>query len=130
MITLEMYKMGRDKKFPNEWTSEIESNAIELIRRINNLLQELGWSNPQVSSGWRPAAINAATANAAKKSNHVIGKACDIQDDKDQSLANVLLNSLELLEKHELWMEDPASTKNWTHLQSVPPKSGKRVFKP
>jgi len=29
-----------------------------------------------------------------------------------------------------LWMEHPAATKSWTHLQTVPPKSGRRTFYP
>lgn len=29
-----------------------------------------------------------------------------------------------------LWMEHPAATKGWTHLQSIPPASGRRVFYP
>lgn len=132
MITLDDYKMGRDKQFPSEWTDEVEANAVELLRRVNALLEELGYANPVVSSGFRPAAVNAATAGSAKHSNHMMGLAIDIRDEADQPLANVLLNTLELLEKHELWMESPDNTKGkytpWVHLQSVSPRSGNRVF--
>lgn len=134
IITIEKYLMGRDKLFPTEYTEEIQKNAEYLLQQINAFLVDLGVDTAEVSSGFRPAAINAATANAAKKSAHQTCEACDIKDDKYQTLANKVLARLDLLEKHGLYLEDPNNTKgkfsNWVHVQTRKTKSGNRVFKP
>lgn len=134
-ITLDQYSMGRDKIFPAEWVNTIIDSANVLLNRVNPLLNEINLHDKYVvSSGWRPASINAKVTNAAKRSNHMRGKAIDIMDDKDQNLAKFFLANLNLLEKYGLWMEDPKSTigknTNWVHLQSEPPASGNRVFIP
>jgi len=120
VITPDAYLMGRDKQFPQELTEEITNNLIILLEKVNAILWELKIDKATVSSGWRPAAINAGVANAAKKSYHMIGKAVDIMDDANQSLAAKILAQPDLLKKYGLWLEDPASTKgqrtNWVHL--------------
>lgn len=129
MILLDDYCMGRREKYPSEWSAEIESNATDLLDRVNALLQEFGQSRG-VNSGWRPAAVNASTPNAAPKSKHMLGQAIDLADpegDLDEWCAE---NDGERLKPYGLWMEHPAATKGWCHLQSVPPKSGRRVFYP
>ena len=52
MLREQAYWMGRDKKYPEELTGEIESNAAELLGKVNNLLAALGWSDPDIRSGW------------------------------------------------------------------------------
>jgi hypothetical protein len=135
IITLDAYLMGRDKKFPEEFTQEILLNSIILLEKVNALLLNLGVKEVSVSSGWRPAAINANISNAAKKSLHMIGKAVDIKDDKGQSLVNKILTNPELLKNYDLWLEDPAFTKgkytNWVHLDLGVRKDRElRMFKP
>lgn len=136
-LTLDMYKMGRDKQFPNEWTKEVETNAIDLIARINAILNEINWSKSvSVSSGFRPAAINGATSNAAKKSLHMTGMACDLLDSVDQELSKLIMSKPDLLKKHGLWLEHPDATKgkntNWAHLDINKARTDRpiRVFKP
>jgi hypothetical protein len=134
-ITLADYAMGRDKTFHSEWINTIIDNANVLLKRVNDLLNDVQLQDSyKVSSGWRPAMINAAVTNAAKRSNHMRGKAVDIIDTKDQKLANYLLANLDKLEKYGLWLESPKYTigknTNWIHLQSEPPASGNRVFIP
>jgi DNA-directed RNA polymerase subunit M/transcription elongation factor TFIIS len=120
IITLETYLMGRDKLYPQEFTSDVVNNAKKLLDKVNNLLNELKIDKADVSSGWRPAAINSATKNAAKKSAHQIGQAVDIKDDKDQTLGKKISENPELLRKYGLWIEAITSTKgvntNWVHL--------------
>lgn len=134
-ISLEMHLMGREKTYSQELTQEIINNINCLLDKVNLLLFELNIKKAKVSSGWRPAAINAATSNAAKKSLHMTGKAIDILDDKDQSLAHLILSKPELLTKYELWIEDPGHTKgkntNWVHLD-IGTRSERplRLFKP
>lgn len=137
MVNEEKYYMGRDKAYSAELTDRIKSNAKDLISRVNALLKDLGWSKDvQVSSGWRPAAVNSQIANAAKKSLHQTGEAVDIVDDKEQSLSKLIMSKPELLKKHGLWLEHPEATKgkntNWTHLDCSKVRKDRpvRVFKP
>lgn len=135
LITLEMYLMGREKTYSSELTQEIINNINELLDKVNGLLFELGIKTASVSSGWRPSAINSGVPNAAKKSLHMTGKAVDILDDKDQSLAKKILTRPELLTNYSLWLEDPSHTKgqntNWVHLDfGVRKERSLRVFKP
>lgn len=127
-MTLADYWMGRDRLFSAELSAEIVSNAAILIERVHRLLAEFG-EERDITSGWRPAAVNANTPGAALKSKHMTGQAVDLAD-PDGDLDEWCLDHPELLEKHNLWLESPAATKGWCHLQSVPPKSGRRVFYP
>ena len=123
IITLDAFYMGRKEKFQTEWSVDIEENAVILLRRVNSLLNDLGITEAKVYSGWRPAAINAQTPNAAKKSAHMIGKAVDIIDDQNQTLGHLITNNPSLLKKYDLWIEALDSTRgkftNWVHLDFV-----------
>lgn len=130
-ISLSDYLKHRDEEFPEEWTDDKEKNAIDLLIRVNSMLQDLEVESVEVSSGWRPEAINSATSGAAKHSYHLLGQAIDLVDNKLQSLANLILNHYPILSKYELWMEDPASTKDWVHLDTGKrPDREIRVFRP
>ena len=128
MITLKEYFQGRDEQFANELTSELRVNAEVTVARVNALLSHFG-QDRIVNSGWRPRAVNSATLGAAIKSKHMTCEACDLQD-ADGDLDDWCMDNLQILEELRLWLEHPASTKGWTHVQIVPPKSGKRVFYP
>ena len=117
--------MGRDKEFP--LTPELEANLAKLLPAINKFRDIYG-KPLKVSSGYRPGAFNQA-AGGAKKSNHMLCLAVDFQD-VDGSLKLYCSNNLKVLEECGLYLEDPASTPTWVHLQCVPPRSGNRVFKP
>lgn len=128
MITLAQYFMGRDKKYAAELTDEMRQNAQNTVDLANALLQEFG-EERGVNSGWRPAAVNAAVPNAAKKSKHMLCLAIDISDD-DGDLDNFCMENQDVLERLGLWLEHPDATPKWCHVQIVPPGSGKRVFRP
>jgi hypothetical protein len=59
------------------------------------------------------------------------GEAIDLYD-PDGDLDEWLMSEKGrgILEALGLWMEHPASTKSWSHLQTIPPRSGNRVFYP
>lgn len=128
MVTKAEVLMGRDKQYPADYTKEVSDNIDKLLIALNKLRKAYG-KPMTVSSGWRPPSINAATAGAAKRSNHMIGNACDFKD-TDGKLDEWCLANLKLLEEFGLWLEHPDATKGWCHVQQVPPKSGNRVFKP
>lgn len=128
-MTLDDYFMGRDKQFPEELSEQLHANAEITVERVNALLAVFG-ENRKVTSGWRPMAINAATSGAAIKSKHMSCQACDLED-PDGDLDDFCMDKLGLiLESIGLWLEHPASTKGWCHVQIVPPKSGRRIFYP
>jgi hypothetical protein len=134
MITLTDYWMGRDKECADQLTAEIRKNAEQTVVRANLLLGYFktdvgGFDSHHVNSGWRPPQVNAATPNAAAKSKHMTGEAIDIAD-PEGALDDWCMDHLDHLERLGLWLEHPSATKNWCHVQIVPPKSGKRVFYP
>jgi hypothetical protein len=139
MITIDQYYMGRDKQYPVLLTPELKSNAEKTVTLVNKLLEESAKDgvthdiNPttksNVSSGWRPPAVNAGIPNAAAKSKHMTCQACDIYD-PDGELDDWCMENQAKLASIGLWLENPASTKGWCHVQTLPPRSGKRVFYP
>lgn len=135
MITIEQYFMGRDKSHAAECNTIIWRNAAETVRRTNQLKQlaaiNAGFIFPkdEVASGWRPISINDATSNAALCSPHLFADGLDTRD-PERLFARWCLQNLAELEQIGLWMEDPCWTPTWVHLQTHPPKSGKRVFIP
>ena len=134
MITLGDYWNLRDIKYAADLTDEIRANAKVTVDRANLLLDTyVGRTGDfvlrHITSGWRPPAVNAITPNAAKKSKHMTGQAVDISD-PDGDLDDWCMNHTAVLEDIGLWMEHPAATKGWTHIQCVAPKSGSRCFYP
>lgn len=133
-ISIEAYfkdsKSGKDRReeFPEDYSPKILENAKVLLEKVNSFLQDLGILMCIVNSGWRPPSVNSAVGGS-KNSAHCTGEAIDIKDSTG-SLKEKVLNNLELLEKHGLYMESPNYTKTWCHLQTRPTKSGKRVFNP
>lgn len=132
MITLTDYWMGRDRQ--HAVSDELRAAASETVARANLLISSYRAitkdDEPRtVTSGWRPPAINAATPNAAPRSRHITGQAIDISD-PEGDLDEWCLDHPEILQSIGLWQEHPSATKSWCHVQTVPPKSGKRVFYP
>lgn len=128
MIDMTDYLKGRDKQYPEDFTDEIRANAMFTITRVNDLLRVSGFSR-RVTSGWRPSSLNAKVPGAAKRSNHIMALACDLED-TDGKLDAWCVTNLDKLEGIGLWLESPTGTRGWCHLQVVAPKSGNRVFIP
>src|SRR3990167_8513583 len=109
------YWMGRDQKYPEDLTGEIEANAAELLGKVNNLLDAIGWPDPGVRSGWPPPAVNDATSDRAASSKHLTGQAVDLAD-PDRSLARAIMAEPDVLAQFGLYMEDCRWTPTWCHL--------------
>lgn len=134
MITLRDYWMGRDASYPDLLTDELKAAAGETVARANLLISAYNSvtkdDEPRVvNSGWRPPAVNAVTPGSAPRSKHMTGQAIDISD-PDGDLDEWCLEHPEILQSIGLWLEHPSATKGWTHVQIVPPKSGRRCFYP
>ncbi len=139
MISLEqlLTSNGRypDRKSSPECTDEVKANAQKLLDKVNALLKDLSIIKVDISSGFRTSAANSNISNAAKKSLHMQGRALDLVDTKDQSLAKLILSKPELLKKYDLWLEDPSATigknTNWVHLDiGIRSDRPIRTFKP
>lgn len=122
IITLEQY-ITASGKYPErlqseELTQELKDNAIQLLNKVNQFLEEVGVKEATVSSGFRPSNVNAALPNSAKKSNHMICKAVDIYD-PDGKLDELFMANIETMEKYGIFLESPKSTPSWAHLQIV-----------
>lgn len=122
------YYMGRDRDYRGELTRELRANARETVRRANRLMKRAGLFR-KVTSGWRPAALNATVPGAAKGSKHISCLAIDLED-RDGRLDAWCMAHLDVLEEIGLWLEHPDATPDWCHLQTLPPRSGNRVFEP
>lgn len=134
MITLSDYYMGRDWQYRGQLTEAIRANSAETVSKANLLISSYSSltkddTQRRVTSGWRPPEVNANTAGAALFSKHMVGQAIDISD-PEGDLDEWCLDNPEVLQTIGLWQEHPSATKGWCHVQTVPPKSGKRVFYP
>jgi hypothetical protein len=115
--------MGRDSQAPLD---EIQwRNLTDLIARLNALRVHYG-KPMTVSSGYRPPNINSGVGGA-KSSAHMSCQAVDFRDPNGE-LAAWCLKNMKLLVQLGLYLEDPAFTKGWVHLQSRP--TNNNPFKP
>lgn len=136
-LTVDQYLGQHLAGHESELTGQIRENAALTVSRANLFLAEAVTAGvPLVgnllASGWRPAGVNAATANSAKASKHMIGLGLDIRDDAHRSLCRwaVTPAGREALDRIGLWCERPQWTPTWLHVQPVAPKSGNRFFVP
>lgn len=115
-----------------EPSPEVRANADALLCRVNALLAHVAVeaaARPRINSGWRPEYYNNMVPGAAIGSRHITGEAVDLADPGGE-LDDYLMHNEWMLASFDLYMEHPSATKNWCHLQSAPPKSGRRVFYP
>lgn len=134
MISISDYFQGRDTVHASALTDDIRHNAIKTTEAANRLIaiyqQQTGDNETRtVNSGWRPPAVNANIPGAAPRSKHMTGQAIDISD-PEGDLDDWCMDNLKVLERLGLWLEHPAATKGWCHVQTLPPKSERRVFYP
>lgn len=139
MITVDEYMMGRDESHRLEFSPDIRRNALVTIDLANRLLVLAKGAGVPIkpradgtmtNSGWRPPSLNANTAGASATSLHMTGQAIDLHD-PDGKLARWCMDgSHKALSDLGLWLEHPDFTPGWCHVQTKPPGSGNRVFRP
>ncbi len=140
MITLAQYWLGRDITHALQLGTDLRSNAARTVDLANRLLvlakgagvrlEESPRTGSIVTSGWRPADVNASTPNARARSLHISCEAIDLFDPDGDLDDWLLANADTVLKDLGLWLEHPAATKGWAHVQTKPPRSGRRVFYP
>lgn len=123
MITL---KELNPKGYP--MTPEVQANILDLLQKVNKVRTAYG--KPMiVTSGLRSEDDQKRINPKSMKSKHLTGQAVDIADPKGE-LKKFIKDNEKLMEEIGLWFEDFSATPSWVHMQSVPPKSGKRFFLP
>ena len=122
----ELLNAGQHKWQDSEIDAVTKRNLEDLIRKIN----ALGYEPPMRASSCLRSIKDQQRINpSAMGSSHLYGAAIDIADPKGE-LAKWLLNNSYKLETYGLWMENPAKTKGWVHLQIYATKSMTRIFNP
>lgn len=138
IITIEHYFTGQLMSVVSEYHLQA---ADRLLERVNQVIRDAVGAeiacptNPKTGSqisgwgggGYRSQAVNARQPNPKITSRHLTGEAVDVYDPEgelDDWLDNIML------EHYELWREHPSATRTWCHLQSVPPRSGRRSYYP
>jgi Peptidase M15 len=103
-----------------ELTGTVRQNISDLCLAVNHLFNDLNYQGfLTVTSGFRTSGANVSIPNAAKRSNHLIGKAVDLSDvtgELDVLLSNPSTDRL--LKLHGLWLENPNNTRFWAHLDT------------
>ena len=128
MISKNEVLMGREKLYPRDYTQEISDNIDKMLEMLNVVRER--YAKPMyVSSGWRPPSVNEKLSNAGKKSNHMVGLACDFKD-PDGKLRDWVIEHLEWLSGLGFYFEDFRWTPGWVHFQIVPPGSHRRIYIP
>lgn len=118
----------RGFKITQPLNKDFEKNLIELLTKINAL--RFDFNKPMiVSSGYRSPEHNAKIGGATH-STHQTCQGIDIIDTDADLRRFCMANNNEILKKYNLFMEHPAYTKGWCHLQTRKPKSGNAVFIP
>lgn len=128
MISFDEILMGRAEL--EELAPDIQENIKTLHERINIIRKAYG-KPMKVNDGFRRS--KDTPKNGAKKSNHLLGAAIDIDDDDKCTFWNWVKDNLELFQEVGLWLEDPRWTHgngSWVHVQIYPPRSKKRIFVP
>jgi hypothetical protein len=129
LLTEAEYWKGRDVKYKDELTPEIRANAATTLEKARELIARCDNKARGITSGWRPRSVNAATPGASMTSKHLTGQAIDIAD-ASGTLDQWCLKNQDTLAELGLWLEHPDATQGWCHLQTTPPRSGARVFRP
>lgn len=129
-ITLEDYfgRFGNSSLAVTDLSDTMRANAERTVERANQLLILFG-EDRAVNSGWRPTWYNRTIPNAAPNSKHMTCEAIDLAD-PEGDLDDYCYRHPHILADLGLWMEHPAATKGWCHVQIVPPRSGNRIFYP
>ena len=124
----ELLNAGSHKWKESEVDSITLRNLEDLCRKVN----ALGYAPPMYATSCLRSLADQKRINPkALGSSHLYGAAVDIADPTG-TLANWLqsIDGQRRLIECGLWMENPASTNGWVHLQIFAPKSMNRYFNP
>lgn len=118
-----------NKHLKNEEFTETHQKNMEILLDKICTLRHIYKKPFIVTSGWRPTSYN-AKIGGAKNSAHITCEAIDIKDVNGEIATWLCDENFDLLQELDLYIENPAFTKTWVHIQTRPTRSGSRIFKP
>jgi hypothetical protein len=120
-----------DRANSSELTPEVLEGAQAFLVKLNGFLAELGITQVQLSSGFRPSTVNAGIANASPRSMHQLARAVDIID-QSGFIDSLIQSRPDLLKKYGLWLEHPEATPGWSHIDDSDRRRDRdiRIFRP
>lgn len=143
-VTLDDYLAPHREKYGHLLGPDMIRSAERMVDAVNSMLSRViqhgirleasPITGTLLTSGWRPAAYNATIPNASPSSLHIFCKAADLYDPHGEidewALDEAGREHGGALGELGLWLEHPAATRRWCHVQLQPPRSGRRVFLP
>jgi hypothetical protein len=115
----------KDREIEYPLSPEFKENMKALLDKLD--VVRVDWGRPLlISSGYRPGRYN-QVVGGAKNSAHLSCEAVDVLD-RTGDLADFLTE--DRLIAYGLYLENPARTPGWCHLQTRATKSGARIFNP
>lgn len=141
ILSLKDYITSRGK-YPAAWDEfralpnkeELEKAALLTIAKAA-MICDMVRVDAHVTSGWRSHSHNKAIGGS-EKSKHLYCQAIDLWDPAKR-IGEWCVDNIEVLMEQGLYMESLTKThagddykKWWVHLQTVPPRSGNRIFLP
>lgn len=127
----------------SDLSKELIGNANSLIPAVNDVLNKFG-EGRRITSGYRSLDKHLDIYERINKkrvaeglpktpvpmgSAHLSCLAVDLED-VDGRLDQWCLDNIDWLTEKGLYIEEPAKTKNWCHIQLRKPKSGNNPFNP
>jgi hypothetical protein len=123
---------GADRRIDYPLTADVQHNLDDLAWRLNMFVRELPtvFLPLVITSSYRPGHFN-RQAGGSPNSHHLHGRAVDLAN-IGNALGSYLKENSGILERCQLWAEDPDATlkTQHLHLQTKPPRSGRRFFRP
>lgn len=115
---------------PNNYSmdAETQANFDDLLMKLNKVRAKYG-KPMYINSGLRSQADQQRINPKAPKSKHLLGQAADIRD-VDGAFWKWCMINMDFMVEVGFWFEDKSATPTWCHIQTVPPRSGKRIFLP
>jgi len=133
LITIEEVLMGRVKF--DDIPKEHQDNLKELVEKINKFFEGYTWPKQlpkKVNDGYRRP--QDSPKNGSATSWHFKGAAIDLDDDASGVTWKYVWQNRFKLKELGLYVEHPCWTNHkngsWIHIQTKPPRSGKRFFIP
>lgn len=110
----------------------LQENLLDLCDKLNALEKHCPWEFYPTPgcSGYRTEEEQKRINPKAMRSSHIFGCAVDI-DDYEGLIFEWCQDNIQLLVKFGIWLENPsADPDGHLHMQSIPPKSGNRIYWP
>ena len=117
-----------NKNLPNVPNEQEKANLIKLVDNILDPLRELYGKPITINSGYRSPLVNSATENASKTSDHMTGRAADIDTVSDNyKLFNLIKDNFKF--DQLIWEKGDSKAPSWIHVSYREGKNRNQIKK-